>query len=211
MTDKKVHSLQRVLKMAAEAFAQLPFENVSVGAIAEAAHCSTATIYDIYGSKQQLFLAAISHACCECNSPRILLTCKEVSLRNLFLYAEARMRFRSGLEYSNLRRAVKSQAYLTASLARKFALQQHALVMANLVPEVVACGTAGLLRPLPAEMIARTIAAGIFYESNVHEVMLGEKVPINFAAVIEFVFTPLVSPQGHIQLAFFLQHFDPES
>lgn len=207
MTDKKARSLQRVLEIAAQTFVRQPFESVSVGAIAEAAHCSTATIYDIYRSKQELFLAAISHALYECRSPHIVESSNEVSLRNLFLYAEARTRFLTSPEYRNVRRAVKSQAYLTAPLEREFASQQHELVMADLLPEVVACCEAGLLRQLPPEIVARTIAACVFYESTVHEVILGEETPIRFDDVIRFIFTPLVSAEGEKQLSAFLEQF----
>jgi AcrR family transcriptional regulator len=208
MTDKKARSLQRVLEIAAQTFVRQPFESVSVGAIAEAAHCSTATIYDIYRSKQELFLAAISHALYECRSPHIVETSSEVSLRNLFLYAEARTRFLSSPEYRNIRRAVKSQAYLTEPLEREFASQQHELVMSDLLPEVKACCTAGLLRALPPESIARNIAAGVFYEATVHEVIQGGGTPIKFDDVIRFIFAPLVSPEGEKQLASFLQQFN---
>ncbi|MDB6060619.1 MAG: TetR/AcrR family transcriptional regulator [Verrucomicrobiaceae bacterium] len=204
MTDKKARSLQRVLEIAAQTFVQQPFESVSVGAIAEAAHCSTATIYDIYRSKQELFLAAISHALYEYRSPHIVEKGNEISLRNLFLYAEARTRFLSSPEYRNIRRAVKSQAYLTAPLEREFASQQHDLVMADLMPEVISCCEADLLRPLPPKIITRNIAAGVFYAATVHEVMLGGEEPIKFDEVIRFIFTPLVSPQGERQLADFL-------
>lgn len=205
MTDKKARSLQRVLEIAAQTFVQQPFENVSVGAIAEAAHCSTATIYDIYRSKQELFLAAISHALYECRAPHIEGAGNEVSLRNLFLYTEARTRFLLSPEYRSVRRALKSQTYLTTPLEREFAAQQHERVHADLLPEVVACCEAGLLRPIPAENIVRNITAGVFYESTVHEVILDEETPIKFDEVVRYIFTPLVSEQGEQQLQAFLQ------
>ena len=204
MTDKKARSLQRVLEIAAQTFVQQPFESVSVGAIAEAAHCSTATIYDIYRSKQELFLAAISHALYECHTPQLEGGGAQTSLRNLFLYAEARTRFLSSQEYRNVRRALKSQAYLTAPLEREFASQQHELVRADLLPEVNACIEANLLRTLSPDLIVRNIAAGVLYESTVHELIDGEQAPIDFAQIIQYIFLPLVTELGEKQLHAFL-------
>lgn len=200
MTDKKAKSLQRVLEIAAQTFVRQPYENVSVGAIAEAAHCSTATIYDIYRSKQELFLAAISHALYECRTPHLQDSGAEPSLRNLFLYAEARTRFLSSEEYRKVRRALKSQDYLTEPLQREFAAQQHELVRADLLPEVAACIDAALLRTLPPDVIVRNIVAGIVYESTVHELIQGEQAPIDFAEIIHYIFLPLVTAQGERQL-----------
>jgi AcrR family transcriptional regulator len=205
MTDKKAKSLQRVLEIAAQTFVQQPYENVSVGAIAEAAHCSTATIYDIYRSKQELFLAAISHALYECHTPHLEGVGNDVSLRNLFLYTEARTRFLSSPEYRSVRRALKSQTHLTAPLEREFASQQHELVKADLLPEVIACSEAGLLRPIRAENIVRNITAGVVYESTVHEMILGEETPLAVGEAISFIFTPLVTAEGETQLLAYLQ------
>lgn len=123
----------------------------------------------------------------------------------MFLYAEARTRFLSSDEYRNLRRALKSQAYLTASLEREFAAQQHELVRADLSPEVVACCEAGLLRPISTEIIVRNIVAGILYESTVHEVILGEEAPLKVADVIKYIFVPLLTEKGEQQLREYLQ------
>lgn len=206
MTDKKARSLQRVLEIAAQTFVQQPYENVSVGAIAEAAHCSTATIYDIYRSKQELFLAAISHALYECRTPHFEGSGNRESLRNLFLYAEARTRFLSSENYRSVRRALSSQAYLTAPLQREFASQQHEMVRADLLPEVIACCEAGLLRPIPAEIVVRNIVAGVVYEASVHEVLQDDEAPIEFDGVIHYIFIPLVTERGEKQLRDYLQH-----
>jgi AcrR family transcriptional regulator len=58
----KTKTLQRLLETAADLFLEQGFDNVSVAAIAKAAHCSTATVYDIYGNKEGLFAEAISLA-----------------------------------------------------------------------------------------------------------------------------------------------------
>lgn len=59
MTDKKRFSIERVKEIAAEEFARQPLENVSMSDIAAKAHCSTATIYQVFGSKQQLYRIAV--------------------------------------------------------------------------------------------------------------------------------------------------------
>ena len=55
MTDKKSDSLARVVEAAIRAFSTQRFGDVRIGQIGQEAHCSTATIYDAFGSKEGLF------------------------------------------------------------------------------------------------------------------------------------------------------------
>jgi AcrR family transcriptional regulator len=58
MPDRKKRSLEAALAEAIRQFSTRGYEDVSVNEIAAAAQCSTTTIYDVYGNKMGLYVAA---------------------------------------------------------------------------------------------------------------------------------------------------------
>lgn len=204
VNDRKARSLERVLDIAAQTFSRRPFDLVSVIDIAEAAHCSTATIYEAYVNKENLFLEAMSRTLKTKGAPRFNPVDAPPSLDTILTYTEARARYLAGPDQRGVSRTLSARPHMMKSLVGDVMTTEHDYVESVLLAEVRAGLAAGLLRRLDPEVIVYNIMAGAVYEPVVYGLMFGDDTPVAFTELVRKVFEPLVSPAGRRQLQAYL-------
>lgn len=208
MSNKKLVSIQRALEVAAELFLQRRFEDVSIKEIAAAAHCSATTIYDIYGSKDQLFVEAIAHHNRTWHAPQISPVAGD-SLRPLLDYANARIRFLAHRRSRAAMRAVTARGRRIKEVEREVHEQQS--YFAAVIAEIKSCISSKLLRPYGADVIAYDIIAGVAFEPTIFGQLYGDETPVHVGEIIRKVFTPLVTQAGARELAAYLDTLRDEA
>lgn len=203
MSDKKAHSLERVIEVAAQAFSTRKFEDVSVNEISERAHCSTSTIYMSFGSKENLFLEAMKHLLDETRPGP--MTEKGPSLHTLLGFAEARIRALANPARRGTIRAISSDPDLAKPLIECLAGQQCGQIAQLLNAEIVSCIEGGMLRPFEPQLIAYTIMAVTAYEPLVYGLLYGNERIVDVSKLLGRVFTPLMTAEGELQFRAYLR------
>ncbi|GLR68416.1 hypothetical protein GCM10010909_30970 [Acidocella aquatica] len=204
MADKKTQSLQRVLECAMRLLAEKAFEAVSIMEVAEQAHCSTATIYDVYGSKENLFIAAVTHALQTMEIPRLPAQGLNNPLEKLLAYVEARTRWFARPEQRKVSRSMVSPfARMRKIVAAR--MQDERAYMQDMLTHIVKMTVdVGLLRDVGDDVIVYNIMAGTIYEPLLFGLIFGEETVVRFEDVVRKVFTPLVTEAGKVELDKFL-------
>src|SRR5687767_12791453 len=93
MSEKKAKSIERVVEVATALFSRSTFADVSVNHIAALARCSTATIYEVFGSKEDLYRIAAETSIANCTFPRLQRQLGAPALWPLFDYLWQRLAF----------------------------------------------------------------------------------------------------------------------
>lgn len=221
MTDKKAQSLRRVLDSAA-GFLARGADDVSMREIADRAHCSTATIYAVYGTKENLLLAALCHMLERLGWPPLPNDHPGKPFEGLLAYAEARARWFARPEQRRVSRSVVSPSGPVRKAVADDMLGKYRLTTAALARVVSHCVAAKSLRALDPDAVAYGILAGTIYEPLVFGLICGEDTEVDFPTMIRKIFTPLVTAKGRRELesriqrmaspeAPLLQEFDPET
>ncbi len=203
MSDKKVLSLKRAVEAAAEAFSTRSFADVSISDISAESHCSTSTIYAVFGSKEKLFLEAILHI----HGGRAsfaLSSSTSPSLFNLLRFAEARITSLATPQRRGVMRAISSQPQLAKPILDRIAKPQCGYDPAALEAEITACVRAGYLRAVDPSSIAYHIIAVTAYEPVVLGLLYGDDASLNVPDLVRKVFAPLVTVEGERLLDAFL-------
>jgi AcrR family transcriptional regulator len=199
MSEKKTYTLERLKQVAAKAFREQRFEQVSIARIAADANCSTATIYQIFGSKSALFMEVASQGVLERPHPK-LRPSSEASLFGLLEYANERLEWLSGPSpLGFVRSAAELRPYpglLTLTTQRE--------QFVGLRDEVQRLMDCGLLRRSDARATAYSICAGVGFDTMALQLTLGDEACVDNNEVIKLVFTPLVTDEGEAQLGEFL-------
>ena len=204
MADKKTQSLQRVLECATLLLAEKAFEAVSMTEIAELAHCSTATIYDVYGSKENLFIAAVTHALQTMEMPRVPAQGLSNPLEKLLAYVEARARWFARPEQRKVSRSMVSPFARMRNVVAARMREERGYMQDMLAHIVKMAVEAGLLREVGEDVIVYNIMAGTIYEPLLFGLIFGEETVVRFEDVVRKVFTPLVTEVGRVELEKFL-------
>jgi AcrR family transcriptional regulator len=203
VSDKKVHSLTRVLEVAAGLFCSRKYADVSISEISASAHCSTSTIYAVFGNKENLFLEAILYL----NRTRVRSAARfstSPSSFNLFRFAEMRIRSLATPQRRGAMRAISAQPELARPLLDRIPHPRCGYDPAALDGEISACVKAGYLRAVKPHIIAYHIVAVTAYEPVVLGLLYGEEPAIDVAEVLRNVFIPLVTPEGERLLEAFI-------
>jgi len=189
---KKTKTLQRLLETAANLFLEQGFDNVSVAAIAKAAHCSTATVYDIYGNKEGLFAEAISLAL----TPTLIEWNAETSgFLALLQYTHERIIELSTVRVRRLVRAVIMQPELTKdTFARtdRDNRQQNETALKALIGTSIA---EGMLRECDLQVLLDHLRA-MTNECILTSLLHGNPQPPLPDLLVRAVFLPLVTEEG---------------
>jgi AcrR family transcriptional regulator len=211
MSDKKVRSLQRVIEIAAKAFASRKFNEVSISEISEEAHCSTSTIYAAFGSKENLFQDAMAHLL-QTQSPVVEQPAgSRSSLNTLLGFAEARIRTLASPVRRGAIRAISAQPELAEPLIDCLKSQECGRVTRLIQTEIAACVEAGVLRRLDTQVIAYMIMAVTAYEPLVYGLLYGDDKSVDIMRLLRKVFTPLVTEVGEMQLRAYFGEVDKDA
>jgi len=195
MRNKQL-ALKRVKEVASVAFAKRGFDKVTVGEIAARAHCSTATIYEIYGSKSELYFEVRRDKAKSVHIPMPRKVPNAKSLQSLLSYACDRIR--SVSEIPDIQNYYKPPKRIDKKRLRGITrgLVRRATPLPTLKPAVEQAMQAGLLRRTDAEATAYLIWTALGWEAAMLGFLYDSEVEIDPAEVIRMVFTPLVTREG---------------
>jgi AcrR family transcriptional regulator len=200
MTNKKSASLQRVLDVAAEFFLASRFESVSMTAIAQAAHCSTTTMYDVYGSKESLFVAAMR---ARLRPAPILRPHGESGFKTLLEYALIRISEISTAETRLVVGAVLQQYELMRDIfaaGMDRSREESDLALFELIRSAQ---QEGMLRPLPEEVVLDSFRCFTAFEPLL-SLFYGSARHVSPRRIVFGLFTPLVTERGEAALRDFI-------
>lgn len=203
MTRKKALTLDRLIEVAGEEFSRRRFEDVSVGEIAQRAHCSTSTIYEVYGSKVDLFRSAMLHrlALSWAGQPD---TESKPALLGLLCYFDKRMRALASKESRDISRAVFEQnAIVGASVAPQL-FNQRTTQREIVYDQVSRAIAEGSMKDLPLDVISYLLSALCSYEAVLCGMTFGPDYTFDFNEVTRKTFLLFVTEEGSAILNEFL-------
>ena len=193
MSRKKIDSVDRALNIAIEMLIERGFDSVSIADIAKASRCSTATLYDVFGTKEGLLSEVIERGNASW-SPPILAQPRsdEMAFEALLKYLVLR------IEYLN---SPRSGGLLRAAIARRerglsaFAkLNRTRDQLHNMTVAVEAAIRDGQLRAIDAQAMAYSILSASSFEALISTVTLGHQV--DPFGLIRTVLLPMVTDAG---------------
>jgi AcrR family transcriptional regulator len=208
MSNKKAVALTRVLEVAARHFVDQRFEMVSVSAIAHEAHCSTATIYECYGNKDNLFVNAMSRKVQEC-----LLSLSthvgDVGLRALLQFVRTRVQALCSPSGRAVCMAINRQPEITQRTLSNAMTEVRRDTESALKLLIESARSEGSLRPIAVDIIRYNIVAISAYEGTLFGLIYGIGTAIEIPTLLRGMFAPLVSDDGRQILDRFLgESFD---
>jgi AcrR family transcriptional regulator len=195
MTDTKGESVQRILDVAADIFVWHRLEDVSMGTIAQLAHCSTATIYQTYGSKEDLFVSAMGRRL-ERSVPSVEEPLGQIGLAALLHIVRVRIETVSTPPNRALLRALCRQPELMRKPINEIMKRVRQRFIGLLDPQIAVAIEEGLLRPLPQAVISNAIMGLSVYEASQTSLLFGNDDSASLAETLRNTFLPLVSEKG---------------
>ena len=199
MGDKRF-ALERVLSTARHAFEQQPYDRVSIAQIALAARCSTATIYETYGSKRELYEFVLLSKL-RATAPLLPnTTVGNSALDTLLCYAHDRIAFFAD--------TTRPFTYLRPEGLNAARLIHETMARSDPVPAVAAligkCQDRGWIREGDAAAIAYVICSSLAFEPLIVRLMFGEDRAFDAEPVIRTTFRCFLTPPGIERLDRFL-------
>ena len=192
MSNKKSESLARVAEAAIEAFSRYPYDEVLVGDIAAKARCSTATVYEAFGGKDQLY----EHVRARLFDQRPRQTPLEapVGAPSLAYLVDYLLELFETLTGPAIGLLTTPAAGAAASGYKPW--EHTGLDFAAITAEVSRCMEAGLLRRGDPHAVAFLLYAGISYEPMLYNLMCREPIALDAAAILRSIFDPLTTDRG---------------
>lgn len=199
MSNKKTLSLERLLELAADEFCRRRYEDVSVAEISKVAHCSTATIYDVFCGKDELFRRAMLSRL-DRSWPQMPDVGSGAALPRLLDYFETRLRTLASEESRKVcsaviaQRAIIGEVFLAELHRHRAAVDR---IMTRFVELAVMEGT--IATETPAS-VGYLLSASCAYESTLYGLTFGIESPVNFGEVVRKTFSPFVTSRGRAAL-----------
>ncbi|HAJ46013.1 MAG TPA: hypothetical protein DCL54_05475 [Alphaproteobacteria bacterium] len=179
MPDRKAASLKAVLDIARAEFSSKPFDQVSIGQIATAAHCSISTIYDVYENKHGLYVAATEAHVLGIWQKLAASATGDSAFEQFINLMEARAEtfsqhnFRGA--FRNLVTEIGGSDLISAPKLRKSIIEQYEQFM----DLVARCAAEGVFRDLPARVMGEVILAHLDWRPLYHSLCFGSDAPLN--------------------------------
>jgi AcrR family transcriptional regulator len=198
MTNRKAQSLEAALIEAERQFSTRPYEEVSVNEIAAIAHCSTTTIYDVYGSKTGLYLAAARSYLERVWEGVVAKSHGGTALERLVTLLEARA---EGFSTFELRETVRN---LIARVGRdnlQAVPEVRSMFVGQLMQIIEIVNDAaqeGVFRDLKDRVLADAILAGVDWRPVMHGMFFGSADQMNYTPIqiVARTLLPLLSDKG---------------
>jgi len=202
MTRKKTDSLQRVLEVATDFFIRQRFDDVSMAGIAKAARCSTTTMYEVYGGKEQLFMAALEKLL---HPAPLVRSAGMTAFAQLLATAQARIEVMSVPRTRGMIMAImRGPDPLRERYGEVIAASRKA-VRQELHAAIESAVAAGRLRPLPAEVVLDNFFAVTAYEPMLLALLEDIDFPSSPSRLLRSLFVPLVTEAGRYELEMLLE------
>jgi AcrR family transcriptional regulator len=181
MPDRKTRSIEAALEEAKRQFSTKAYEEVSVNEIATIAQCSTTTIYDVFGNKMGLYVAAardyVANLLDEIEAHEGGRSALEKLINHLELLAE---RFATpGVRemVRNVIARISSEEFKATPDMRAGLVKRYAKLIENVQSGI----EEGVFRPYPAHYITDIMLAHIGWRPLFHGLLLGSNDPLNFS------------------------------
>lgn len=203
--NSKPDALARVIARAGEALLHEPGE-IRISSIAAKAQCSTATIYEIYGSKENLLDDALSRLLLDWPAPSPSSDRTE-PFGALLAYAAARIEYFNSDHTRRLFVALRRRGERGAVIARGLMLKRASFH--KLVDLVSAAAAQGRICANDPEAVAYLISSGTALEPIMAADLFGVGSCVDKAAILRKVFAAFVIDEGVEQLAAFLAACPP--
>lgn len=206
MSDKKTRSIQRAIDVAVEAFTSHRLDELSINAIARQARCSTATIYEVFGSKAELFRIAAAASIERSDHPRIGQTTDLAGLRRLFDFCMARMQHLVSPERARGERMLNSHFEISGPALQGYVRDQIAYIESVVQREIVAAIELKLIRDCDVACAVHAIISG----SGFTPIVLGNyqlDPDPDFPRLLRLTFNLLLTPAGRCELQDYLDQW----
>jgi len=188
-------TLERVLTVAAQHFVDQRFEKVSIGAIAREAHCSTATIYEVYENKDNLFVRAMSRRV-QLSLPSLSAAQGHSGLRALLELVHSRIDSLSSSGNRALSRAISRQPEIMQRTLSEAMSEVRRNTEEALSIHIRSALDERTLRPIASDAIRYNIMAISAYAGTLLALIYGINTPVSAPELIHYTFAPLVSKKG---------------
>lgn len=209
MKNRKALSVGRVVQVAEEAFTEHLFEDVSVSEIARRAHCSTATLYDAFGSKEDLFRYVIGRRR-RVSWPVEPAADDDPALASLITFVHRRMQSLGSDQTQAMARAMVQQSAILAEEV----IEGLDMLIASLHSEmerwIAAAIEEGSMRSNPIDGVRYLLCAASAYEIMLFPAY-GVRRPIDYAGLLRMAFTPLITESGKTILEGYLSRLGTET
>jgi AcrR family transcriptional regulator len=203
MSDKKTRSLQRVVDMAVEAFRSDRLRDMSINVIAKEARCSTATIYEVFGSKWQLYRIAAKASIERGDHPRIEESTQQGSIEKLFGFCEARIVHLASHERGRGEHLLNSRADISGGDMRDYVQRQLSYIREAVEGPVRRAIDEGLLLPFDVAAHVHAIISGTGFGPMVTGNYQLDP-DCNWQTTLRLTFAPLLTAEGQVALEAFV-------
>ena len=202
MANKKTLALDRVMGITCGMILDRHYSDISVAEIAAQARCSTATIYEVYDTKDNLYIDALA---------QLLLTWappapsddQHGALPAILSYTRARIEYFAHPRTRAMFRALRERSERGAVVAQQ--LMETRASFGSLVLLVEQAFAENMLRSSDPESVAYLIVAGAIYEATAVAEVFGVNSSVDVAHIMGRIFTPLTLPEGQAVLERFLE------
>lgn len=201
MTNKKVASLARMLDAGVELMAARGSDQISVAEIAAAGRCSTATLYDAYGSKEHIVDDILERGHQVCPSPMASVPDRpDDALDSLLNFLKVRVEFLSrprtaGLFKAGISRSAANAGRIEQLLKERDPVPRVALLIQQAMD-------AGDFRDADASSCAYCILAAVSFEPLVANLWFASSV--DAAALIETALAQHLTAAGAQKLSIWM-------
>lgn len=181
MPDRKTRSLEAVLSEAKRQFSSRPYDEVSVNEIAAVAQCSTTTIYDVFGNKMGLYVAAAQDFVSSLLDEIEGAESGKSPLERLVGHLEMRAERFATQNVREMVRNVIAQVSIDnfkATPEMRAGLVARYYKLTALVNSAIESGT---FRSMPPHYITDIVLAHIGWRPLFHGLLLGSSDPLNFS------------------------------
>lgn len=195
---RKTQALDRVTSETMALLLEKPLHEISISEIAARSHCSTATIYEIYGSKDNLFDDALAQLLLDRSPPQPVPTEAE-PFRALLAYMEARIRYFCMAETRAMFQAMRQRRHRLSVLSQRLMYNRvWFTIAADLVSGAM---SQGHLRETDADAVTYIIFGMAAYEPVIASDLFGSGAPVLAREMLRKSITPLATELGQSILA----------
>ena len=174
VTLKKAESLQRALDATVALIIERGSDQLSIAEVAAVARCSTATIYDVYGSKEDLLLEACGRGETIWPRPMVHKNTNKDSFTNLLTYLAERVTYLCSHRCTNLLRATISHPRVdTEAMKKRLQDLDQLSLLAEQTKIAMRCGD---IKKSDPDAVAYTILASVSFEPIMINLLLHETV-----------------------------------
>jgi AcrR family transcriptional regulator len=202
MSDKKAQSLARALETASQLILERSGDSISMAEISSRAHCSTATIYDAFCTKEGLLKEAMAHHIAALPWATIDRESSDCPLEDLLDYLAARIHM---LSQEHVPYLMQGNSIHFNELRPKISDRiTHGLQVSGITQKVRTCMDLGLLRAGEPHELAYILLAGTGYEPVVYRAAMDMDSSPRCDRILKVVVTPFVTDEGRERLDAYL-------